>query len=97
MILLVGLNNCLELNSIDTIAKQFGILVTKARKIFPNAEIFIPLVQISERQDHDVQRLARGVNLFIGDRFRVLKGVKDSDFKVQRDSTLDKNNSFVDF
>ena len=46
VILSVGLNNCLKLNSIDTIAKQFGILVTKAKKIFPHAEIFIPLVQI---------------------------------------------------
>ena len=83
VVLSVGLNNCNSNNLQQTIQKQFRILVNQAKRTFPCAEIFIPLIQISPRLPISVQNLAKETNQFLEKTFAVLKGVEETLFRTE--------------
>lgn len=82
VLLSIGLNNCLRKNKLATIQGQFRQLMSRARDIFPRAEIWIPRIQISTQLPLEVQTLVREVNLFLEDNFRTLGGIEEDQFQV---------------
>ena len=85
VILSVGLNNCLRQNLFETIKKQFQVLVALARRTFPHAQIFIPLIQCSTAQPPATLKLTQQVNTFLLDYFTTLDLLEGDQFEVGRD------------
>jgi len=84
VILSVGLNNCLRRNRPTTIKKQFQQLLSRAKTIFPRAEIVIPLIQFSPRLQPECKTLLEEVNIFLEANFRTLKGIEENQFRVSQ-------------
>lgn len=83
VILSVGLNNCLRENQIETIIKQFQQLIVLVRRIFPHAQVFVPLIQFSTKLPPKVQSLIEQTNIFIKQYLRTLNVVEECLFGVQ--------------
>lgn len=82
VVLSVGLNNCLRENLLDTITKQFQQLVALARRTFPNAQIYVPLIQCSDKLKPKQQQLAQQTNIFLQKHFITLQMVEENAFAV---------------
>ncbi len=78
----VGLNDCSRNNLLDTIKKQFQQLVALTRRVFPNAQVFLPLIQCSDKLSLGVQSLIEQTNTFLSHHFRTLHMVEKHLFFV---------------
>lgn len=82
VVLSVGLNNLLRENQEETIKKQFQQLVALTQRRFPNAQIYLPLIQCSELLSRRTLILAKQINTFLQQHFTTLSMVDIHIFKV---------------
>ena len=83
VVLSVGLNNCLRNNLFETIKKQLQQLLALARRVFPNASIWIPLIQFSDQLPSHAQQLIKQTNGFLLEHYKTLKMIDKHLFSVQ--------------
>lgn len=62
VILSLGLNNCLKRQTESTTWKQLQQLLKTCEVVFPKAEIFVPIINYSERLPRDQQNLIEKLN-----------------------------------
>lgn len=72
VVLAAGLNNCLSEQMAETTRKQLQLLLTMARGRFPNAEIYVPVINISDRLKEKQKGLLKGLNEYIVNKCRFL-------------------------
>ncbi|XP_073669419.1 uncharacterized protein [Paramisgurnus dabryanus] len=65
VVLSVGLNNCLARQETTTSCKQLQQLLRTCRLKFPNAQVFVPLINFADALEKDVQLLIGKLNVFI--------------------------------
>ena len=82
VILSVGLNNCLGLLLPNTTDKQLGLLVTSAKRAFPNAIIRIPVINFSTKLGKEQQHLITLLNKTIISKYNFLTEISPLTFRV---------------
>ena len=82
VILSVGLNNCLGRLLPSTTDKQLGLLVTIAKRAFPNAIIRIPVIYFSTRLEKEQQHLITLLNKTITSKYNFLTEISPITFRV---------------
>ncbi|MGL5802998.1 MAG: hypothetical protein ACRCX7_10470, partial [Cetobacterium sp.] len=72
VVLSVGLNNCLGRQTSTTTWKQLQQLLKVCEKRFPNAQVYVPVLNYSDRLDRQVQILIQNLNRTIVQRCQFL-------------------------
>ena len=82
VILSVGLNNCLKGNLLATLKKQYQLLMHQARRVFPKAQIYIPLIQCSRLLSEDIKEIISESNSFLSSSYQILNRIPEDSFSV---------------
>ncbi|XP_073710889.1 uncharacterized protein [Misgurnus anguillicaudatus] len=83
VILSVGLNNCLGKQETTTTCKQLQQLLRTSKAKFPNAQIYIPIINFSENLENATQGLLGKLNSFIGNKCQFLPDMNRLLFRTE--------------
>ncbi|TNN87984.1 hypothetical protein EYF80_001948 [Liparis tanakae] len=86
LILSLGIINCLSQTQNTTIRKQLQALHSTAHRIFPNATIYIPLLNFSPRLPPIIQQRLIFLNKLITLKYNCLSDINPLLFKVNKDN-----------
>lgn len=86
VILSVGLNNCLSEHETNTILKQLRTLWRTAHLTFPNATIYIPIINFSPSLNPQKQALLNFLNTTISSKYNFLSEINPLLFQVTGDN-----------
>jgi len=82
VILSAGLNNCLSGQLSSTIWKQLQQLLKTCETVFPNAELYLPVINFSDRLSKEAQSLLRLLNQSIIDKCNYLPEISRLRFQT---------------
>lgn len=82
LVLSFGLNNCLRKQVNSTTWKQLQQLLKTCEVVFPNAEVFVPIISYSDRLDREQQHLLKTLNLTIMNKCSYLPDISRLRFKT---------------
>lgn len=85
VILSVGINNR-DQDAEKTSIKQLRMLYKKAKSVFPNADVFFPLINFSPSLPKEQQRNLNFINSFAAERFLVLNPLPEDHFRTVGDN-----------
>ncbi|KAK9536272.1 hypothetical protein VZT92_006067 [Zoarces viviparus] len=85
VVLAVGLNDCLRNNQLGTMTKQFQLLLSCAKTVFPRAEIVVPVIQFSPQLQSKHRILMGKLNQALEESCKTLKGIAEDQFRVNQD------------
>lgn len=83
VIISVGLNNCLRKQTSGTAWKQLQQVLRVCDKVFPNAELHVPVIHFSDRLPQATQNLIRILNDTIVERCQYLPAIPRTQFRVE--------------
>nr|XP_046235775.1 uncharacterized protein LOC124054163 isoform X2 [Scatophagus argus]XP_046235800.1 uncharacterized protein LOC124054173 isoform X2 [Scatophagus argus] len=86
VILSVGLNNCLAEHDISTITKQLQQMWSTSHITFPNATIYIPIINFSHQLDHRKKSLLTKLNNVISSKYTFIPEINPLLFQTQTDN-----------
>jgi len=82
LVLSFGLNNCLRKQVTSTTWKQLQQLLKTCEVVFPNAEVFVPIISYSDCLDREQQHLIKTLNLTIMNKCSYLPDISRLRFKT---------------
>ena len=86
VILSVGLNNCLSEHEPSTMLKQLQLMWSTSQTTFPNATIYIPIINFSPRLDSHKKTLLTKLNNTIASKYNHIPEINPQLFQTDRDN-----------
>lgn len=83
VILSAGLNNCLARQETRTTFKQLQQLIKTAENKFPHANLYVPLINYSDRLEVEKQSLIRNLNKTITEKYNYLPDLNRLRFRTE--------------